>query len=82
MELKLNLQGAAISILSHREEDVISLTDMYKKFGDDPLIYSWIPNSNTVEFLGIWGRINNLGFKGCEFETFKNKLIGTRLGEY
>jgi hypothetical protein len=65
----INVQGTAISILSQREEDFISLTDMSKKFGDDSLIYSWMRNRNTVEFLGIWEQINNPNFKGGEFET-------------
>jgi hypothetical protein len=67
----INVQGTAISILSQRDEDFISLTDMSKKFGDDSLIYSWMRNRNTVEFLGIWEQINNPDFKGGEFETFK-----------
>jgi hypothetical protein len=29
----INVQGAAINILSKHEEDYISLTDMAKKFG-------------------------------------------------
>ena len=53
-------------------EDFISLTDMAKKFGDDQLIYSWMRNRNTVEFLGIWEQLNNPEFKGGEFETFKS----------
>ncbi|NOT11357.1 MAG: KilA-N domain-containing protein [Methylococcaceae bacterium] len=69
----INVQGTAINILSQRDEDFISLTDMSKKFGDDSLIYSWMRNRNTVEFLGIWEQINNPSFKGGEFETFKKE---------
>lgn len=67
----ISVQGTAITILSHRDEDYISLTDMAKKFGDDGLIYSWMRNRNTVEFLGIWEQIHNPEFKGGEFETFR-----------
>ena len=35
----ISVQGAPINILSHREEDFISLTDMSKKLGDDALKY-------------------------------------------
>lgn len=42
---------------------------MTKKFGDDALIYSWMRNRNTVEFLGIWEQMHNPDFKGGEFET-------------
>jgi hypothetical protein len=67
----IQVQGTAITILSQREEDYISLTDMSKRFGDDTLIYSWMRNRNTLEFLGIWEQIHNPVFKGGEFETFK-----------
>jgi hypothetical protein len=69
----ISVQGAPINILSHREEDFISLTDMSKKFGDDTLIYSWMRNRNTLEFLGIWEQMHNPDFKGGEFETFKKE---------
>ena len=69
----IEVQGAAINILSYRDEDYISLTDMIKKFGDDSLIYSWMRNRNTVEFLGIWEQIHNPDFKGDEFETFRTQ---------
>ena len=52
---------------------------MAKKFGDDSLIYSWMRNRNTLEFLGIWEQIHNPDFKGSEFETFKRQLLRPRL---
>ena len=69
----IDVQGNAITILSRQEEDYISLTDMTKKFGDDALIYSWMRNRNTVEFLGIWEQMHNPDFKGGEFETFRKE---------
>lgn len=69
----INVQGAAITIVSHLEDDFICLTDMARKFGADDLIYSWMRNRNTLEFLGIWEQIHNPGFKGGEFETFKKE---------
>ena len=67
----INVQGTAITIINQKEDDFISLTDMAKKFGGDDLIYSWMRNRNTLEFLGIWEQIHNSDFKGGEFETFK-----------
>ena len=69
----IDVQGTAITILSRQEEDYISLTDMTKRFGDDALIYSWMRNRNTVEFLGIWEQMHNPNFKGGEFETFRRE---------
>jgi hypothetical protein len=69
----INVQGAAITILTQKEEYFICLTDMAKKFRGDDLVYSWMRNRNTLEFLGIWEQIHNPDFKGGEFETFKKE---------
>ena len=69
----INVQGTVINIISNREDDFICLTDMVKKFGDDVLLYSWMRNRNTLEFLGIWEQIHNPNFKGNEFVTFKKE---------
>ena len=69
----LEVQGAAIAVVSLHDMDFISLTDMAKKFGDDVLIYSWMRNRNTLEFIGIWEQLHNPAFKGLEFETFRNQ---------
>ena len=70
----IEVQGTAITIISQKDKDYISLTDMSKKFGGDDLIYSWMRNRNSFEFLGIWEQINNRDFKGGEFETFKKQV--------
>lgn len=69
----INVQGSAITILRQKDDDFICLTDMAKKFGGDDLIYSWMRNRNTLEFLGIWEQIHNPEFKGVEFDTFKKE---------
>jgi hypothetical protein len=60
-----------VTIIEVNQQDYISLTDMVKSFGDEHLIYSWMRNRNTVEFLGIWEQLYNNNFKGNEFVTFK-----------
>ena len=71
---KIIVQGSQIGIILHKgDEDFISLTDIAKKFGDDVLIYQWMRNRNTVEFLGFWEQIHNPRFKGIEFDTFKKQ---------
>jgi hypothetical protein len=69
----LNVKGTEISIVQKGEEDYISLTDMVRGFGDDTMIYSWMRNRNTLEFIGIWEELNNPNFKGNEFVTFKSQ---------
>jgi hypothetical protein len=70
---KIEVKGVSITIVDSSQGDYISVTDMCKGFGDDTLIYNWLRNKNTVEFLGLWEKLNNPNFKGLEFETFKNE---------
>lgn len=70
---KVNVLGTEISYYLKNTEKYISLTDMAKNFGDDTLIYSWMRNRNTLEFIGIWEQLYNPGFKGHEFVTFKSQ---------
>ena len=69
----IEVKGIEITIISQNQDDYISLTDMTKGFGDDAMIYSWMRNRNTVEFLGIWEEIHNPNFNSNEFVTFKTK---------
>ena len=70
----IEVQGAAIFILSLPKEDYISLTDI-ARYKDsertDYLIQNWLRNRNTIEFLGICAQLSNPGFKPIEFDGFK-----------
>jgi hypothetical protein len=67
----ISVKGSVINVIDYQDSDFISLTDMAVNFGDDTLIYSWMRNRNTLEFIGIWEELNNPDFKGNEFVTFK-----------
>ena len=69
----LSVQGTPVGFITRQEQDYISLTDMVKRFGDESVLYGWLRNRNTVEFLGVWERINNPAFKPLEFERFKSQ---------
>ena len=70
----ISVQGTAITVLSQREEDFISLTDMVKHFdGGSALIEQWLKNKDTVLFLGVWEQIHNPQFNSLEFEGIKNE---------
>ena len=69
----ITVKGTEITIIHHQNTDYISLTDMVKGYGDDTMIYSWMRNRNTLEFIGIWEELYNPGFKGNEFVTFKSQ---------
>jgi len=73
MNKTIKVKGTEIRIIEIQKTDYISLTDMVRSFGDDTLIYSWMRNRNTLEFIGIWEQLNNTDFKGNEFVTFKTQ---------
>ena len=70
----IEVRGAAITIVSQKEQDFISLTDIARfKSADrfDDLIRNWLRNRNTVEFLGVWERLNNPSFNPVEFDGIR-----------
>lgn len=71
----ITVKDTNITILAHNQDDYISLTDMAKGFdGGLALIEQWLRNKDTIEFLGIWERINNnQDFNSIEFEGIKNE---------
>lgn len=76
----IEVQGNQISITSYNEKDYICLTDMTQNFeGGSKLIEKWLNNKSTIEFLGVWERLNNPNFNSPEFggiysETGSNKF--------
>jgi len=70
----LTVQGVEVGLTAKGDEDYISLTDMVTKFeGGSVLIESWLRNKDTVEFLGVWERLNNPSFNSPGFEGIRNK---------
>lgn len=64
----IEVKGVTITVLQIDDADYISLTDMVKKFENGlSLIEKWLRNKNSIEFLGIWEKINNPGFNSLEF---------------
>jgi hypothetical protein len=69
----IEVQGTAIAVLSYKDEDFISLTDMLKAKDGDFFISDWLRNRNTVEFLGVWESIYNPRFNYGEFAIIKSQ---------
>ena len=70
----IEVQGAAVTILSGPGEDYISLTDIARYKNEDhsdDLIRNWLRNRNTIEFLGVWERLNNPAFNPVEFDGIR-----------
>ncbi|MFH1662016.1 MAG: KilA-N domain-containing protein [Candidatus Falkowbacteria bacterium] len=71
---KIIVTGTKISIITKGNQDYISLTDMLEAKDGDFFISDWLRNRNTVEFLGIWERINNPDFNYGEFAIIKSQV--------
>ncbi len=69
----ITVQGTSVTVMSQREEDFISLTDMLKAKDGEFFISDWLRNRNTVEFLGIWERVHNPAFNYGEFAAIKSQ---------
>ncbi len=77
---KIHVLNKEISIQTLNELDYICLTDIAKyKNADasDDLIRNWLRNRNTIEFVGIWERLNNPDFNPVEFDGIKIKQVST-----
>ena len=70
----IDVKGTAVTVLSQRDGDYISLTDMLKAKDGDFFISDWLRNRNTVEFLGIWERVHNPDFNYGEFAIIKSQV--------
>ena len=70
---KIIVKDTEISILKVRNEDYISLTDMLKAKDGEFFFSNWLRNRNTIEFLGIWERLNNPNFNCVEFDIIKSQ---------
>jgi len=70
----INVKGTEISVFAQDETDYFSLTDMTSSFKEGSgLIGKWITNKNTLEYLGIWEKINNTGFNYPEFGVIEKE---------
>lgn len=69
----IDIKGTVVSVVSSKEGDYISLTDMLRAKDGDFFISDWLRNRNTVEFLGIWESVFNPAFNYGEFATIKSQ---------
>ena len=74
-EIKNNLvvKGIDVNYKRINKEDYICLTDMLKAKDGDFFITDWIRNRNTLEYIGVWEKINNSNFNYGEFAIIKNQ---------
>ena len=72
---KISVKDTEVSVIKVRNEDYISLTDMLKAKEGEFFFSNWLRNRNTIEFLGIWERLNNPDFNYVEFDIIKIWII-------
>ena len=51
---KINVQNTEITIVSHNDDDYISLTDMARSQLQEHIIFRWLSLKSTIEYLGEW----------------------------
>ena len=69
---KINVQNTEITIVSHNDDDYISLTDMARSQLQEHIIFRWLSLKSTIEYLGEWEMLYNPIFNCTEFGTFRN----------
>ena len=70
---EIEVNGTSVRVVTVASEDYICLTDMLKSKDGDFFFSDWLRNRNTVEFLGVWERVNNPNFNYGEFAIIKNQ---------
>ncbi len=71
----VTIQGTQIALLTHRQEDYISLTDMAKyKNAEIPgvVVSHWMSTVFSINYMGLWEKMNNPGFNLTGFREVKD----------
>ena len=70
----IKVQGASVAVFSENQQDIICMTDIAKFKNPehpDDVIRNWLRSRSTVEFLGVWERLNNPAFNPVEFDGIR-----------
>jgi hypothetical protein len=76
----INVQGTAITVITSKD-DYISLTDMAKyKNAEIPatVISHWMSTNFSINYMGLWERMNNPDFNLTGFREVK--MLSTETG--
>lgn len=76
MPKKITVTNLEVTIFQKNTSDYISLTDIARaKNAEFPadVVKNWMRTRSTIEFLGLWEKINNSNFKLVEFDSFRNQ---------
>ena len=71
----INVQGTEVTLITQKENDYISLTDIDKRFkGNGRHIENWLRNQNTIEYLATWEELHNSNFNSMQLHGIKEKI--------
>lgn len=73
---KIEVIGSDVTFYSEGSDEYISLTDLAKHKNAEytgVVISHWLSTRYTVEFMGIWERVNNPHFNLTEFSYIRNE---------
>ena len=68
---QIEVKGLSVNITGIEDNDYISQTDLSRiKNSKEPkdVVKNWMRSRSTLEFLGLWEKMNNPEFKGVDFE--------------
>jgi hypothetical protein len=72
----ISVQGTEVTLFAREKEDYLSLTDIAKYKNAEAtgyVISRWLSARYTIDFVGIWERVNNPDFNVTEFSNIKNE---------
>ena len=72
----IQVRDTMIRTLQENGIDYICITDIARQKNPvEPkdVVKNWMRVNNTLEYLGLWEKLNNLNFKGVEFDSFRNQ---------
>jgi len=76
---KIVIKGNEINILHSHQDDYICLTDIVKHIPYNyAIIGNWLRLKDTIEYLGLWERLHNPGFKLIDFDEFRQSSGSNR----
>lgn len=71
---KITVQGTEIGIEHINGKEFLSLTDIVRTQESDYVLYSWLKNHDTIDFLALWESQNNPQFLMPGFQEIKARL--------
>ena len=72
----IQVRDTMIRTLQENGIDYICITDIARQKNPvEPkdVVKNWMRVKNTLEYLGLWEKLNNLNFKGVEFDPLLNE---------